>query len=72
MMYYGDRDVDCVSKLMEEEFSRLRAYCLVSPLSQHVPPQFWEYEQPYIDNIILNAARLQDVSCSGTSELGRR
>ena len=55
MMYYGDRDVDCVSKLMEEEFSRLRAYCFVYPLSQHAPSQFWEYEQPYIDNIILNA-----------------
>lgn len=55
MMCYGGRDVDCVSKLKDEECFRLRAYCLVYLLSQHVPPQFWEYEQPYIDNIILNA-----------------
>jgi hypothetical protein len=33
----------------------LHAYRLVYPLSQHAPPQLWEYEQPYIDNLLLNA-----------------
>ena len=33
----------------------LRAYRLVYPLSHHAPPQLWEYEQPYIDHLILNA-----------------
>jgi len=31
----------------------LRAYRLVYPISQHAPPQLWEYEQPYIDNLLL-------------------
>jgi hypothetical protein len=35
--------------------SMLHAYRLVHPLSQHAPPQLWEYEQPYIDNLLLNA-----------------
>jgi hypothetical protein len=33
----------------------LHAYRLVYPLSEHSPPQLWEYEQPYIDNLLLNA-----------------
>jgi hypothetical protein len=33
----------------------LHAYRLVYPISQHAPPQLWEYEQPYINNLILNA-----------------
>ena len=33
----------------------LPAYRLVYPLSQHGAPQLWEYEQPYIDNLIVNA-----------------
>jgi hypothetical protein len=38
MMGYGGRDDDYVSKLMEEEFSRLRTYYLVHFLSRHAPP----------------------------------
>jgi hypothetical protein len=33
----------------------LHAYRLVYPLSQHAHPQLWEYEQTYIDNLVLNA-----------------
>ena len=33
----------------------LHAYRLVYPMSQHAPPQLWEYEQPYIGNLLLNA-----------------
>jgi hypothetical protein len=33
----------------------IHAYRLVYPLSQHAPPQLWEYEQPSIDNLIVNA-----------------
>jgi hypothetical protein len=33
----------------------LHAYRLVYPCSPHAPPQLWEYEQPYIHNLILNA-----------------
>jgi hypothetical protein len=33
----------------------LHVYRLVYPFSQHAPPQLWEYEQPYIANLILNA-----------------
>jgi hypothetical protein len=33
----------------------IHAYRLVYPISQQAPPQLWEYEQPYIDNLILNA-----------------
>ena len=33
----------------------LHAYRLVYPLSQHVSPQIWEYEQPSIDHLLLNA-----------------
>src|SRR5262249_45855798 len=33
----------------------MHAYRLVYPLSEHAPPQLWEYEQPYIDNLLLNA-----------------
>jgi hypothetical protein len=28
-------------------------------MSQHAPAQLWEYEQPYIDNLILNARTFQ-------------
>ena len=34
----------------EEDICRL-----VYPMSQHAPPQLWEYQQPYIGNLILNA-----------------
>ena len=37
----------------------LPAYRLVYPLSQHGSPQLWEYEQPYIDNLIVNARTFQ-------------
>jgi len=33
----------------------LHAYRLVYPISEHAPPQLWEYEQPYIDNLLRNA-----------------
>lgn len=33
----------------------LHAYRLVYPISEHAPPQIWEYEQPYIDNLLRNA-----------------
>jgi hypothetical protein len=37
----------------------LPAYRLVYPLSQHAHPQLWEYEQPYIANLLLNARTFQ-------------
>jgi hypothetical protein len=37
----------------------LPAYRLIYPLSQHGAPQLWEYEQPYIDNLIMNARTFQ-------------
>ena len=33
----------------------IHAYHLVYPLSQHGSPPLWEYEQPYIDHLLLNA-----------------
>jgi hypothetical protein len=33
----------------------IHAYRLVYPLSEHDLPQLWEWEQPYIHNLILNA-----------------
>jgi len=33
----------------------LHTYRLVYPFSAHAPPQIWEYAQPYIDHLILNA-----------------
>ena len=33
----------------------IHAYRLVYPLSKHALPQLWEYEQPYIHHLILNA-----------------
>ena len=33
----------------------LRAYRLFYPESLHAPPELWEWEQPYIGNLILNA-----------------
>jgi hypothetical protein len=39
----------------KESAPMLHAYRLVYPISQHAPPQLWEYEQPYIANLILNA-----------------
>ena len=33
----------------------LHAYRLVSPFSQHAPAQLWEYAQPSIHHLILNA-----------------
>jgi hypothetical protein len=33
----------------------LHAYRLVYPRSQHAPPQLWECEQLYIDNLLRNA-----------------
>ena len=33
----------------------LHAYRLVYPFSKHAPAQLWEYEQPYIADLILNA-----------------
>src|SRR5262245_18305935 len=39
----------------ERSTSMLHAYRLVYRLSEHAPPQLWEYEQPYIDNLVQNA-----------------
>ena len=33
----------------------IHAYRLVYHLSEHAPPQIWEFEQPYIDNLLRNA-----------------
>src|SRR5262245_30045478 len=33
----------------------IQAYRPVYPISEHAPPQLWEYEQPYIDHLLLNA-----------------
>jgi hypothetical protein len=33
----------------------LHAYRLVYPISEHAPPQLWEWEQPFINNLLLNA-----------------
>ena len=33
----------------------IHAYRLVYPISEHAPPQLWEYKQPYIDNLLRNA-----------------
>jgi hypothetical protein len=33
----------------------IHAYRLVYPFSQHAQPQLWEFEQPYIDNLLWNA-----------------
>src|SRR5262249_16616208 len=35
--------------------SMIRAYRLVYPISEHAPPQLWEYEQPFIDHLLRNA-----------------
>ncbi len=49
----------------------IHAYRLGYPLSQHAPPQLWEYEQPYIDNLILKPVRLIGLWCSGISRIGK-
>ena len=33
----------------------LHAYRLVYAISEHAPPQLWEYEQPYIHHLLRNA-----------------
>jgi hypothetical protein len=33
----------------------IHAYRLVYSISEHAPPQIWEFEQPYIDHLLLNA-----------------
>ena len=33
----------------------IHAYRLVYPLNQNALPQLWEYEQPSIDHLLLNA-----------------
>ena len=33
----------------------LRAYRLVYPCSPHAPPQLWEWQQPHVDYLVLNA-----------------
>ncbi len=33
----------------------LRAYRLVYDFSNFGPPQLWEWQQPYIDHLVLNA-----------------
>jgi hypothetical protein len=33
----------------------LHAYRLVYPLSEHTPRQLWEWEQPWIHHLIMNA-----------------
>ena len=33
----------------------VHAYRLVYPISEHASPQLWEFEQPYIDNLLRNA-----------------
>jgi hypothetical protein len=46
----------------------LPAYRLVYPHSQHGSPQLWEYEQPYIDNLIVNARTFQRFVVQGYFE----
>ncbi len=33
----------------------IHAYRLVYPFSEYGPPQLWEWQQPYIDHLVLNA-----------------
>ena len=33
----------------------IHAYRLTYPFSEYGPPQLWEWEQPYIDDLVLNA-----------------
>ena len=49
----------------------IHASRLVYPLSQHAPPQLWEYAQPYIDNLLRNAWTLRGLSPSGISRIGQ-
>jgi len=42
------------NRVKRKNLSMIHAYRLVYPLGQHAPPQLWEYEQPYMNNLILN------------------
>jgi len=33
----------------------LHAYRLAYPFSEYGPPQLWEWQQPYIDHLVLSA-----------------
>ena len=33
----------------------LRAYHLVYPCSPHAPQQLWEWQQPHVDHLLVNA-----------------
>ena len=33
----------------------LRAYLLVYPARPHAPQQLWEWQQPHVDHLVLNA-----------------
>ena len=48
--------VDCCGYFLDmRDRPMLRAYRLVYDFSNFGPPQLWEWEQPYIDHLILNA-----------------
>jgi hypothetical protein len=48
------------------------AYRLVYPISEHAPPELWEYEQPYIDNLLVMPGRLIGGLFNGISRIGQR
>ena len=54
-IYYIARMAGVTCEWVHGNLVMNHAYRLVYPLSQHAPPQLWEYEQPYIDNLLLNA-----------------
>jgi len=49
----------------------IHAYRLVYPLSEHASPQIWEFEQPYIDNLLLNARTFDGGLFNGISRIGQ-
>ena len=51
----GNEREPWVTKSIRRNASMIHAYRLVYPISQHAHPQLWEYEQPYIDHLLLNA-----------------
>ena len=38
-----------------KNLTMLRAYRLVYPFSSHAPQQLWEWQQPHVDHLVLNA-----------------
>ncbi len=46
----------------------IHAYRLVYSFSQNAPPQLWEYEQPYVDRLLLNARTFDRCIAQGDFE----